>query len=129
MRKNVSRMIMVAMVAGISLAMSGSGSASTSTMVAISVKNNWDKTIEVYLYNGDDQTRWSTKDEFLVKSGETETGYCLGKGKGRCYVKIRKLRGDKSAENKFGGWQSHGTTCTVKATASGSNWGDDISCT
>lgn len=95
--------------------------------IQVSVKNNWKSTIEVYVYNGSDTARWSIADEFYVKPGEVGSGYCAGQGKGRCHVKVRKLRGNKPAETKWGRWVDDLQTCTVPADASGAKW-DEITC-
>lgn len=95
--------------------------------IQVSVKNNWPKTIEVYVYNGADAARSSIADEFSVKSGERGTGCCKGQGKGRCHVKIRKLRGERPAETNWSRWVQQLQTCTVPARASGAKW-DEITC-
>jgi hypothetical protein len=93
----------------------------------VSVKNNWEKTIRVYVYNGKDTTRWSTAAQFYVEPGKTDSRYCAGQGKGRCYVKIFKLRGNKIAEVKWGGWVKNAEICTVPKSASGARW-DEVTC-
>jgi hypothetical protein len=93
----------------------------------VSVKNNQEKTIKVYVYDGKDTTRWSTTAQFYVDSGKTGSGYCAGQGKGRCYVRIFKTRGEKIDAVKWGGWVEDGGICTVPKSASGARW-NEVTC-
>lgn len=83
--------------------------------VEVTVTNNFDGSIQVYAYDGDDSVCQVPRSEKSVGKGDTVTLRCRGKGKHRC--KLGYKRDDYNAWDWCTKPVKDGATCTISPKA------------
>lgn len=95
-------MLAISAVAGTYFTMSAEASP------RFTVTNNADKTVKIFIFNGDDADCLLEEKAKTIDSGKSNTMGCSGNGKGRCKIFLQQ-HGERICKSQF-------NTCGNKAT-------------